>query len=130
MGLIITPNTPGITYPNISDVANVVTINPSVDTTITSNTVTIEAASTLTIGSPGSGTLNINDFGDVILNNSDTYLKNAAVFIGNSSGKVGFFSDTNSAVQQAAIADSNPATAHDVVNSVLTVLRTYGLIAT
>jgi len=129
MGFIIKPNTGGTTYPNISDVVNVVTINPSVAVAISSDIITIEGNS-LTYGSPSSGTLDYNDFTDVNFNNTNVSLKNDNVYIANSGGKVGFFSDTNSAVQANAIANATLLNVDVKLNAVLAALRSYGLIAT
>jgi len=112
MGLIITPNTGGITYPNISDSANVVTINPSVETLIQSDFIYLQSnLNDVVIQSPGGG-ITISASGTVVCAGS----------------KFGVFG--NNTGQPAAIINANPATAHDVVNEVLDVLRAYGLIAT
>jgi len=129
MGIIIKPIGGGTTYPNINDEANIVTINPSVAVAISSNIITIEGNS-LTYGSPGSGTLNYNDFENVNFNNTNVFLKNDNVFIANTNGTIGFFSNTNSSVQAEGIRNATTLTVVDRLNDVLDVLRIYGLIKT
>ena len=111
MGLIITPSTGGTTYPNITDVANVVTIDPSIETIIQSDLIYLQS-----------------NAGDVVLQSSGggiTITANGAVACAGT--KFGVFGSNTG--QPAAITNANPATAHDVVNEVLDVLRSYGLIA-
>jgi len=129
MGVIITPPGGGANYPNISDVSNVVTINPSVAVAITSDIITIES-NTLNFQSPSSGTLTYNDFENVNFNNTNLNINSDNAYIVSEGGKVGFFSDTNSSVQANAIANPTPLTIYDRVGDILDALRAYGLIKT
>jgi len=112
MGIIIKPIGTGTTYPNISDVADIVTINPSVETIIQSDMIYLQS--------------NTND---VVLQSSGAGITiNAAGTIACTGNKFGVFG--NNTGQPAAITNATIVTAHDVVNEVLDVLRAYGLIAT
>lgn len=130
----------GANYPNISDINNIVHINPNNTTSINSADVSIQGVSYIQFTSNllylfnGGVECKFTNVTDVIFENismsTNVNIKTDNVNVGGQTGKIGFFDNGVSAVQQAAIANANPATAHDVVNAVLNVLRSYGLIAT
>lgn len=131
MGVIITPPGGGANYPNISDVANVVTINPTQTTTIQSDAVAIIGENQLEFYSNTNGNMNI--FGIDNLNISDVNVANFLsdnAFIVAEGGKVGFFSDTISATQYGAITDATLLNYIAVINNILAALRSYNLIQT
>ena len=114
MGLIITPSTGGITYPNISDVANSVTINPSVETIIRSDRIYLQSNSN-----------------DVILQSSGAGITiDASGTIACTGVKFGVFG--NNCIQQTApttpagglIEDTEARTA---INQINAILLAYGL---
>ena len=121
----------GTNYPNISDVANTVTINPSDTTQIISNYVQLISETQTYIQSPNFGILSIQDFSRVDIENiaNINILTDNAYIVANG-GKLGFFSDTNSAVQANAIANATLLNVDVQLNKVLDALRAYGLIKT
>ena len=106
MGLIIN------NYPNITDTGDIVTINPNT---------TISLASTL---------IDITDIVSTSFLGSFVNVVPSTVNIGNSGGTLIFYGGQTPITRPGAITDATPATAHDVVNDILNVLRNFNLIAT
>jgi uridylate kinase len=130
MGVIITPPG-GVTYPNITDDGLTVTISPT-DTIIdSSNNTELIGANQVNLYSNNNADCNIFDFAAfniTSVNVANLLADNA--FIVTDGGKVGFFSDTNSAVQANAIENSTLLNVDVQLNKVLDALRSYGLIKT
>jgi hypothetical protein len=114
MGLIITPNTGSTTYPNISDINDIVTINPSVKTYIISETTDIRATDQLVLRTP----LNMQ----IIAEDTLTITSNILGFYG-SIGVAQQFSPTNPS--GGPIQDTEARTA---INSLISILQNIHLI--
>ena len=131
MGFIIKPNTGGTTYPNISDVNDIVTINPIDQTNIQSDSINIIADTILQLYSNNNGAMNLLGFDSI--NFTDINLANILAdnaFIVSEGGKLGFFSDTAQATQFAAIPDATALNYITTINNILSALRSYNLIHT